>query len=784
MNSNTSTHASLARRIGLPQVSRPGNESELTLVAITEAPQLHPDIDSAPPFSPAGSLFDGSDEETDGVPKLALGDVSDAASNQLTAPSSTTLYTSILNAALQRSPPIAEAQPEVPYHSTCLIPLLNEENAEPKVRGEDQAHTDACITHQAQLAIAATLEGLEGVDSSVAIHSHPPCICLTAPEDNPQIVSSLAPKDVQNSYVGTWKDDYRVVQVSRHPVASTRPAIVSLASARSSTSSRVISTTQVTVNRARRIAYAQSGHNALLHDQSMSTPGAPGSTIQPGSSGHVHQTMPGSTAGIVRAASLPAPGGQLAQSYGTPIPRSRVAQLVQGRPTAGLVRTVSAMSNAKAQTQVQAQRIVHPSRAPSQAPMHPAAVKVPSSAPTPAHPAYSQTHTHIPSGANGRPNALAHQVDVAISCLPAQAVAHTRIAPTSSFTHLISARPMQPHAQPVSPAQPASQPLPEPCPSIKAVTAGPVSVPIPVPRSAPTPAPASVCPATTSTSKPNQILTPAQLSKIALANPPTLPQPAPYEHVAPAWLMLGPMPMPPPDRNKGMVGGKPIQLTPRASGESTNSEARAPVSALAPHPVPVGPRRVQGRPIPVPTRPYQAQAPAQSVRASFVQAARVPVVPPPQALHTQPAHFQRAQSPPVQRPQTQVQPPRGHFTYTQAPSHTQRSVPRTIPAPPTRTTSMMAAPLPVTDVDGSFSVAAWTGVAQPVARAQSFHGYPHTGTIQSAYRAGAQSYAPPTMTVGRGHIPIAVSSSNLKHRIDDEIQEIPPPHDDKRFRRH
>lgn len=269
---------------------------------------------------------------------------------------------------------------------------------------------------------------------------------------------------------------------------------------------------------------------------------------------------------------------------------------------------------------------------------------------------------------------------------------------------------------------------------------------------------------------------------MALANSQVPPRLAPYEHVAPAWLMLGPMPPPPPDRNKGMVGGKPVQ--PASQQNPGPMRGQAPTLNTAPRPLVAGGQGVQSRATPATSRPHSVQASAQHVHAPFKQAARTPVLPFRPGRPAQPTYMQPAQIPHVQSNQVPARAPPGHFIYTQAPTQVQHSIPRTVPTPLAQTTSMVAPP--PTDVNGSFSVAAWTGIAQPVVRAQSFHGYPQTGVVHPPSRAGAQAYAPPTMVAGRGHPGNMIPTPTLKHRIedDDEIQEIPPPHYAKRFKRH
>lgn len=88
MSSSSSVHAILARRIGLPQAHRTQDESQLAPVTKTETSQPQQSVDSESQLaqsasSPAGSLFDGSDEDTDDVPKLALDDVSDTVPSKL-----------------------------------------------------------------------------------------------------------------------------------------------------------------------------------------------------------------------------------------------------------------------------------------------------------------------------------------------------------------------------------------------------------------------------------------------------------------------------------------------------------------------------------------------------------------------------------------------------------------------------------------------------------------------------------------------------------------------------
>lgn len=79
MNSIESAHAALARRVGFPQVARPFGETQdqvqpAVVASIQPQPTALEESQLADPtFSPAGSLFDGSDEEdNDDVSKLAL----------------------------------------------------------------------------------------------------------------------------------------------------------------------------------------------------------------------------------------------------------------------------------------------------------------------------------------------------------------------------------------------------------------------------------------------------------------------------------------------------------------------------------------------------------------------------------------------------------------------------------------------------------------------------------------------------------------------------------------
>lgn len=735
---------------------------------------------------------------------------------------------SVPSATVQLPSPGVRVQAQAPQHIPRTEVSKNLQNVPSQQDKATRDHTPECVKERADYAIAtAFLVSCEGANCAAATRP-PPCVCSTGPDNNLRVGNVSACTSALAISTRKWEDDPRVVQFPRHAVglgevAVSRPAVGSLVNAPPLGSTSVVSKVQATINRARRIA--QPMRSTPPPARASLTAGAPGQKIRTSASGETPRPTPGPTARITRIDLSPGTGGHPAQAYGSPGSVSSAAQPSHGRPTITPVSAVSAVPHAQAQ--VQTQRSVPPSQTHPQAPMRFATTPSHAGASTPGHASHHTPPEYNPPAAAGQPTVLACQTSVSDLRPPTQALARTTTTAASGFVRPSSTQPAHSHTRFTPPVRPVSQPSPTPPTSGETLAANAVS------GSSTTLSPAPLRSAMLPSPKLNQTLTPVQLSQMALANPRVPPKPAPFECVSPAWLMLGPMPPPPPDRNKGMVGGKPVQPAPKVIEGNANSVAPCPVvvgkgaqvqqvQTLAPQaparsPVVQAPSQaVQAPPtqlVRVPStqvtcapsmQPDRVASmrvnyatPVQLTRAPSVQAAPGPFVQAARALAVQPARAPSTQltypsaSQPTQRarpqtPQGQGQTaPRGQFTYTQAPAPIHHAVPRTVPAQLTRTSSMTAIPQTVADANGSFSVAAWTGAAQPVPRAQSFHGFPQSGSyVHPVPRASRPAGSPGPPTMGHAY-PVASGPSGLKRRVhDDEIQEIPPPRDAKRFKRH